>query len=218
MADKIRVLIVDDHTILRDGVRLLLEMQPDVEVVGEAADGEDAIRQADELRPDVVLMDIGMPGMNGIEATRVFKTRFPEIKVLVLTMHRTEDYFFETLNAGAYGYVLKGAATSEFIEAIRTVSRGEVFLDPTLTKKLLRKIKNSAKDPSGTDHAALTNREGEVLELLAQGFENKEVAEKLFVSVSTIHTHRTNLMRKLNLSSRRELLEYARRRGILDES
>jgi len=218
VAEKIRVLIADDHTILRDGLRLLLEAQPDIGVVGEAADGNDVIRQAGLLRPDVVLMDIGMPGTNGLEATRVLKTRFPDIQVLALTMHRSEEYFFEMLNAGASGYVLKGAATSEVIDAIRTVSRGEVFLRPTMTKRLLQSFINRATEPSGTSHTALTRREKEILELLAQGYENKEISEKLFVSLSTIHSHRTNLMRKLNLSSRRELVEFARSRGILGGS
>jgi len=216
--DRIRLLIADDHTLFRAGLRLLLEAEPDIEVVGEALDGAIAIELADSLRPNVVLMDIGMPGTNGLEATHAIKSRFPDMHVLVLTMHRSDEYFFEMLKAGASGYVLKGAETAELINAIRDVSRGEVFLQPTMTKRLLQDYVNRLGKENGPDRSVLTRRENEILRLLADGYSNKEIAERLFVSPSTIHSHRTNLMRKLNLSNRHELVLYARERGLLRDS
>ena len=215
MADKARVLIADDHTIVRSGVRLLLQAEPDIEVVGEALNGDEAVALAASLRPDVVLMDIAMPGMGGLEATRQIKARFPEMHVLVLTMHRSDEYFFEMLKAGASGYVLKGAETNELIGAIRAVARGEVFLYPTMAKQLLQDYLNRLKEGAGLSQPTLTPREREILRLLAEGYSNKEIAERLIVSPSTIHSHRTNLMRKLNLSSRHDLIRYARERGLI---
>ena len=215
MSDKVRVLIADDHTIVRSGVRLLLQAEPDIEVVGEALNGDEAVALAASLRPDVVLMDIAMPGMGGLEATRQIKARFPEMHVLVLTMHRSDEYFFEMLKAGASGYVLKGAETNELIGAIRAVARGEVFLYPTMAKQLLQDYLNRLKEGAGLPQPTLTPREREILRLLAEGYSNKEIAERLIVSPSTIHSHRTNLMRKLNLSSRHDLIRYARERGLI---
>ena len=215
MSDKVRVLIADDHTIVRSGVRLLLQAEPDIEVVGEALNGDEAVALAASLRPDVVLMDIAMPGMGGLEATRQIKARFPDMHVLVLTMHRSDEYFFEMLKAGASGYVLKGAETNELIGAIRAVARGEVFLYPTMAKQLLQDYLNRLKEGAGLSQPTLTPREREILRLLAEGYSNKEIAERLIVSPSTIHSHRTNLMRKLNLSSRHDLIRYARERGLI---
>lgn len=215
MADKVQVLIADDHTIVRSGLRLLLQAEPDIEVVGEALNGDEAVALAESLRPDMVLMDIAMPGMDGLEATRQIKARFPEMHVLVLTMHRSDEYFFEMLKAGASGYVLKGAETNELIGAIRAVARGEVFLYPTMAKQLLQDYLNRLKEGAGLPQPTLTPREREILRLLAEGYSNKEIAERLIVSPSTIHSHRTNLMRKLNLSSRHELIQYARKRGLI---
>jgi two-component system response regulator NreC len=207
------VLIADDHTIVRSGVRLLLEGEPDIEVVGEALDGSEALALAETLRPDVVLMDITMPGIDGLEATRQIKARWPDIKVLALTMHRAEEYFFEMLQAGASGYVLKAAETGELIHAVRVVAQGEVFLYPAMARQLvqdyLNRVGDAASDPS------LSPRENEILRLLAEGYSSKEIAEKLVVSPSTVHTHRNNLMSKLGLSNRRELIQYAQRRGLL---
>ncbi len=217
MLNKTRVLIADDHTIVRSGVRLLLQAEPDIEVVGEALNGDEAIALAETLQPDVILMDIGMPGTNGLEATRQIKTRFPEIRILVLTMHRSDEYFFEMLRAGASGYILKSAETNDLIHALRTVSRGEVFLYPTMAKQLLNDYLDRSKDEEGAGHALLTPREKEILRLLADGFSNKEIAEHLVVSPSTVHSHRTNLMQKLNLSNRHELIQYARDRGLLHD-
>ncbi len=215
MAKKTRVLIADDHTIVRSGVRLLLQAEPDIEVVGEALDGGQAVTMAESLRPDVVLMDIAMPGTSGLEATRQIKGRFPEMCVLVLTMHRSDEYFFEMLKAGASGYILKGADTSELIGAVRTVARGEVFLYPAMAKELLQDYLSRLQESNSSGQPALTSREKEILRLLAEGHSNKEIAERLVVSPSTIHSHRTNLMKKLNLSSRYELIQYARQRGLI---
>lgn len=214
MTDQTRVIIVDDHTIVRSGVRLLLGGEPDIEVVGEALDGCEALTLAETLRPDVVLMDIAMPGMDGLEATRRIKARWPDINVLVLTMHRTDEYFFEMLEAGASGYVLKSAETGELINAVRVVGRGEVYLYPTMARRLVKDYLSRSGGTVASD-PSLSPREQEVLQLLAEGYSNKEIAEELVVSPSTVHTHRTNLMRKLGLSSRRELIQYARERGLL---
>ena len=215
MSEKIRVLIADDHTIVRAGVRLLLEAEPDIEVVGEAVNGNEAMSLTESLKPEVVLMDIAMPDTNGLDATRLLKERFPETHVLVLTVHRSEEYFFEMLKAGASGYVLKGAETSELIDAVRCVSRGEAFLHPTMTRQLLQDYLDRLRQADDPHDSLLTRRENEILRLLADGYSTKEIAERLFVSSSTIHSHRTNLMRKLNLSTRHELVQYARRHGLL---
>ena len=214
MTDRIRVLVADDHTIVRSGLRLLLEAEPDIEVVGEAGDGNEALALVESLHPEVVLIDIAMPGLDGMEATRRIKARWPEIHVLALTMHRTDEYFFEMLKAGASGYILKGAETSELINAVRTVWRGEVFLHSAIAQKLVQDYLNrtAIKTESG---AALSPREEQILRLLADGYSNNEIAEKLVISPSTVHTHRGNIMAKLGLNSRRELIQYARQRGLI---
>jgi two-component system response regulator NreC len=216
----IRVLIADDHTIFRAGVRLLLEGESDISVVGEALNGDEAIALAETLQPQLVLMDIAMPGTSGLEATRVIRQNWPEIQVLVLTMHRSDEYFFEVLKAGAAGYVLKSADTHELIGAVRAVARGEVFLYPAMAKQLLRDYLERSREPgeAANGQPALTPREREILNLLVEGYSNKEIAERLVLSASTVHSHRTNLMKKLNLSTRHELIQYARRRGLIRDS
>lgn len=214
MDSRIRVLIADDHTIVRSGVRLLLEAEPDIEVVGEALDGLEAISLAEALHPDVILMDIAMPGMDGLEATVHIKNSLPDTNVLVLTMHRTDDYFFEMLDAGASGYILKGAQTEELINAVRVVNRGEIFLYPAVASKL---VENYLSRNEGADNPdlALSRREKEILKFLADGYSNKEIADKLVISPSTVHSHRSNLMNKLGLNTRHELVSYARQIGLL---
>jgi len=215
MSKQICVLIADDHAIVRYGVRQLLEAEPDIAVVGEAVDGNQAVALTAELQPDVVLMDIGMPDMDGLEATQQIKAQWPAVNVLALTMHRSEEYFFEMLKKGASGYILKGAETSDLIHAVRVVARGGVFLYPTMAQKLVRDYltlkggEGTAVDPQ------LSPRENEILQLLAAGYSSKEIADKLVISASTVHTHRTNLMQKLGLNSRHELIQYARQRGLL---
>jgi two-component system response regulator NreC len=216
VADQISVLIADDHTIVRSGVRLLLEAESDIRVVGEALNGREALELAESLQPDVVLMDISMPEMDGLEATKQLKTRFPHINVLVLTMHRSDDYFFEMLKVGASGYILKGAKTSELINAVRIVQRGEVFLYPSMTQKLVQGYLQLANwEDEG--EPSLSPREKEIFRLLAEGYSNKEIAEKLVISPSTVHSHRGNLMDKLGLGNRRELIQYARKRGLIQK-
>lgn len=217
MADPIRVLIADDHTIVRAGVRLLLDTEPDIQVVGEALNGQEAVDLAEKLRPNVTLMDIAMPGMDGLQATRHIKARFPDIHILVLTMHRSDEYLFEMLKAGASGYVIKGAETDELIHAVRVVAQGQVFLYPTIAGKLVNEYLNLSVQRNETG-PALSPREKEIVALLAEGFSNKEIADKLVVSLSTVYTHRSKLMTKLGLTSRYELIQYARQKGILRDS
>jgi two-component system response regulator NreC len=214
VSNHIRVLIADDHTIVRSGVRLLLAAEDDIDVIGEALDGYEAMSLAEKLQPDVILMDISMPEMDGLEATRRIKARYPQIQVLVLTMHRSDEYFFEMLKAGASGYILKGAKTNELIDAVRVVSHGEIFLYPTMAQKLVQGYLDLEAGEHETGDA-LSPRETEILSLLAEGYSNKEIAEKLVVSPSTVHSHRSNLMNKLGLSNRRELIQYARQQGLI---
>lgn len=214
MATVIRILIADDHTIFRSGLRLLLDSEPDMEVVGEAQDGKQAIEMAEKNTPDVVLMDIGMPVLSGIEATRTIHQRMPDVNVLVLTMHRSDEYFFEMLEAGASGYLLKGAETNELISAVRSVAKGEVFIYPSMTKRLVEEYLRQSLHES-SDGPRLTPRERLIMKMISEGYSNKEIAEQLVISPSTVHSHRTNLMHKLNLNTRHELVQYARQQGLI---
>jgi two-component system response regulator NreC len=214
VSDIIRVLIADDHTIVRSGLRLLLEAEPDLDVVAEAVDGGDALALVESLQPDVVLMDIAMPGIDGLQATRVIKERWPQIQVLVLTMHRQEEYFFEMLKAGASGYLLKGAETNDLINAIRVVHQGEVWLYPSLAQRLVKDYISRATGER-MPQSILSPREQEILTLLAEGYDNNAIAEKLVISPSTVHTHRSNIMNKLGLNTRHELVQYARQNGLI---
>lgn len=217
MAETIRVLIVDDHTIVRAGIRLLLQAEDDIQVVGEAGDGETAVAAVAELRPDVVLMDVAMPGISGLEATRTIKHRWPDVQVLALTMHRSDDYFFRMLEAGASGYVLKGADPGELITAIRIVHRGQVFLYPTLAKKLVTDYLDRVRSGEvQAPYANLTDREIEVLRLIAEGRTSAEIGELLHLSPHTVQSYRRALMEKLNLHDRVELVKYAIRRGLIE--
>ena len=217
MPMKIRVLIAEDHAIVRQGIRLLLDGQPDVEVVAEAADGRQAIALVEQVEPNVVLMDLAMPGINGLEATHTIKKRFPQVQVVALTVHESDEYFFQMIEAGAVGYVLKGADPALLLEAIRTAHQGEVFLHPPLTTKLVRDSLRRAR--SGEARALyddLTEREREVLRLIAEGHTNQEIADLLCISLSTVQTHRTHVMEKLKLRKRSELIDYALRQGLLN--
>lgn len=216
MSDRIRVLIADDHTIVRSGLRLLLEAEQDIDVIGEALEGSQALNMVEQHLPDVVLMDITMPGMDGLEATHQIKARWPQIHVLVLTMHRSDEYFFEMLKAGASGYILKGAETSDLIHALRVVKRGEVFLYPTMAQKLVKDYVSLIQGGVETG-SSLSPREKEILRSMSDGCSTKEIAEKLVISPSTVHSHRSNLMTKLGLSNRRELIQYARQRGLIQD-
>lgn len=217
MANEIRVLLADDHALVRSGLRLLLEAQPDMKIIGEAENGADAIRYTVELRPDVVLMDIEMPGMNGIEATRRIKAESSATAVLALTMYEDDQYFFEMLRAGAAGYVPKRAAPDELVSAIRAVSRGEVFLYPSLAGRLVQDyLQRREADEQEAPVDDLTLREQEVLKLIAEGLSNGEIGEQLVISAKTVDRHRENIMRKLNLHNRVDLVKYALRKGLID--
>ncbi len=214
--DKIRILLADDHTVLREGIRALLNEQPDMAVVGEVEDGRWAVHLAHELRPHVVLMDIAMPLLNGLEATRQIKRDHPEIRVLVLTMHDNEEYVRQVLAAGASGYVLKRAAASELVSAIRAVHRGEAVLSPAVTRVLIEDYLRQGgahREPAPDD---LTPREAEVLQLIAEGYTSKKIAELLGLSVKTVQAHRASLMQKLNVHDRGDLIKYAIQKKIIE--
>ncbi len=213
----IRVLLAEDHTIVREGLRLLLESQPDIEVVAEAGSGREAVHLAQEHRPDVVIIDLRMPEMNGLEATRLIRELVPETQVLVLTMYESDEYFFQAIEAGAAGYVLKKAATEELVQAVRAVAQGEAFLHPSMARRLLEEYwqrKQPAASVSGL--AALSDREREVFMLLAQGLTNQQIAEKLVISPSTVQTHRAHIMEKLGLQTIADLIRYAIRCGLIE--
>jgi len=214
MMAKIHVLVADDHTIVREGVSLLLQSEPDIEVVGEARNGREAVDKALQLRPDVVLMDMAMPELNGLEATKQIKGARSEAHVLVLTVHESDEYFFQALQAGASGYVLKGATSAELVAAVRAVYSGGIYLHPAVAEKLVAEYLK--RDSSQTNqHDSLTPREKEVLILIAEGATNQKIASKLVLSASTVQTHRANIMEKLNLHNRAELIKYAIRQGLI---
>jgi DNA-binding NarL/FixJ family response regulator len=214
--NKIRVLIADDHVIVREGLRTLLEAQSNIEVVGEATGGEEAVNKTKDVQPDVVLMDITMPGMNGLEATRQIRKNSPDVKILVLTMHEDDDYFFSILEAGASGYFIKGGSSSELISALQAVWRGDVFIYPTMAKKLLSDYLQRVKTGQDEEnYDGLTERQREILKLIAEGHTNQEIADLLVLSVATVQTHRAHIMAKLGLRSRTELIKYAIRRGFI---
>ncbi len=210
----VRILLVDDHAMLRDGVRMVLETHPGFEVVGTADNGRDAVRLVEELRPDIAVLDIAMPELNGLEATRAIRECCRETEVIVLSMHEGEEYLREALRAGAAGYVLKRAAAKELVAAINAIQRGESYLDPALTRTLIsdyvRQVERGDEAPD-----SLTERELEVLKLVAEGMTNRQIALKLNISIKTVQTHRANLMDKLNLHDRTELVRYAIRRGLI---
>jgi NarL family two-component system response regulator LiaR len=212
MSQTIRVLIVDDHTIVRKGIRALLTEIVGLEVVGEAADGQEAIVQADRLRPDVILMDLGMPRMDGIEATRQIKTRQPESRVLVMTSFATDEKVLPAIKAGALGYLLKESAPADLVQAIHQIYHGESSLHPVIARKVLQEIAHPPDRPPTTD--PLTEREAEVLRLVAQGLDNQDIAEKLHVSAPTVRTHVSNIMGKLYLANRVQAALYALREGL----
>ena len=213
---KIRVLIVDDHGIVRAGIRSLLEDQADIEVVGEAGSGWKAIELAIRLQPDVVLMDIAMGDLSGLEATQEIRERAPDVNVLALTMHDREEYFFAMLRAGALGYVLKESEPDELLAGIRAVHRGEAFLSPAVTKAVLEDYLIQRTDQAQPRFDNLTLREQEVLRLAAEGKTTREIADMLHLSVKTIEKHRSSMMRKLGLQSLPDLIKYAIRKGLIE--
>jgi DNA-binding NarL/FixJ family response regulator len=214
--NKISVLLVDDHTIVRKGLRSLLDAEADIQVIGEAEDGREAVEKVGRLRPQVVVMDITMPGLSGLEATRQIKERFPQVQVVVLTMHTAEEYICQILRARASGYVVKRAAPSELISAVRAAYRGESFLSPLVSKTVIEEYLRQAEALAGENsYETLTPREREVLQLIAEGHSNRRIAELLCLSVKTVQSHRANLMRKLDIHSTAELTQYAIRKGVI---
>jgi len=214
--NKVRILLADDHTILRDGIRSLLEDEPDMVVIGEAEDGRSAVKLACQLKPDVVLMDIAMPLLNGLEATRQIKHDCPQVKVLILTMHENEEYIRQVLASGAMGYILKDAAARELLDAIRAVQHGEAVLSPAITRLVIENYLRWGDLQSENPSNGLSPREREVLQLIAEGYSNKEIAEILCISIKTVQAHRMNLMSKLDLHDRADLIKYAIQRKIID--
>jgi two-component system response regulator NreC len=212
----VRLLLVDDHEIVRAGIRSLLDRYLDLDVVGEAASGEEAVSLANELRPDVVLMDVSMRDMDGVEATRRITALIPEVKVLALTIHEEEAYFFEMLKAGASGYVPKRSSPEILLTAIRVVAEGQVFLHPVVAGTLVRDYlrgASSGEEPAASD--GLTPRQREVLTLIAEGLSNQEIAADLDISVRTVERHRENIMKRLDLHTRVDLFKYALRKGLI---
>jgi two-component system response regulator NreC len=219
--DRIRILIVDDHPVVRAGLCTLLSAHADMEVVGEADTGDQAVARTVALAPDVVVMDVTMEGMGGLEATREIRERAPDTKVLVLTVHKSVQYLRRALDAGATGYVLKQAADTELAVAVRVVHRGEVFVYPVFTRVLLGDLAHpgQAADVAVPDsYDDLSPREKQVLRLVALGYTNRQIADQLFLSTKTVGTYRSRLMSKLNLKSRPALVRYALKRGLLDSA
>ncbi len=213
---QIRILLADDHTIIRSGLRLLLEQQPDFKVVAEAGDGREAVELVSRHHPEVTVLDIGMPQLNGIEATQQIVSREPRTQVVILSMHSDEGYVLRALKAGARAYILKNSADADLIRAVRSVSEGKSFFSPVISKMLLEDYIRQIRDKEVEDsYDLLTPREREILQLLAEGKTNKEVAKILNLSLYTVETHRGNILEKLNLHGVPELILYAVRKGII---
>ncbi|OGO22470.1 MAG: DNA-binding response regulator [Chloroflexi bacterium RBG_16_50_9] len=213
---KIRVLVVDDHTIVRDGICALLALAGDIEVVGEAANGSEALNKVKELSPDVVLMDIAMPIMGGLEATRRIHKEFPKTKVLVLTQYDDKEYVFPVIESGASGFISKAGASSELVSGIRAVYQGDSYLSPSVARLMVENYQHTAGERSKQDtYNQLTERERDVLKLLAEGYSTQEIANMLVVTPKTVEGHKTNLMAKLDIHNRIDLVKYALRKGII---
>lgn len=214
---KIKLLVADDHKIFRQGIKMLLEEESDLQVVGEASDGREAVKKATELKPDVILMDIAMANLNGLEATRQIKKQLPSAKVIMVTMHKNEEYVLQSFQAGASGFILKEGAVEELVSAIRSINSGKSFLSPSISKTLIdaymRKMETGKTE---TPFDLLTDREREVLQLIAEGYTNREVAKSLFISVKTVEAHRAHIMQKLNIHDIAKLVKYAIQKGLVD--
>lgn len=214
---KIKVVIADDHAVVREGIKMILSREPDIEIVGEASNGREALDLVATAKPIVVVMDISMPEMGGIEATRRVKEAYPKVNVLALTMHEDESYVFQLLKAGASGYVLKRGAAQDLVQAIRSAARGEAFLYPSVARSVLADyLKRVQSGEERHRYDGLTDREREILALIAEGLSNQEIAQKLFISIKTVQTHRTHIMEKLDLHNRAQLVRYAIRKGLIE--
>ena len=216
MIEKQRILIVEDHTILREGLKSLLSSHPDFEIVGEAGDGLEAVRAVDRVQPNLILMDLSMPRMDGIAAIREIKKKWPKIRVLALTVHKTEEYIMAALSSGADGYILKDATHAELLEAIRIILSGKRVLSPSISEKVIEGyLDGKRKVPLKSSWDTLTRREREILKLIGEGNKNKEIAEYLCISPKTVEKHRANIMDKLNLHNASALTAYAIEKGLI---
>jgi two-component system response regulator NreC len=209
------ILLADDHRIVRQGLRALLEAEPDFSLVGETGDGLEAIQLAERLQPDVIVLDLMMPGINGLEATRQISDNCPQTRVVILSMHADEAYVLEALRNGASGYVLKDSSADDLVRAVREVEAGRRYLSPPLSERAIEAYTRKAQETSLDPYEKLTNREREVLHLAAEGHSSTEIAERLSISSRTVETHRANMMRKLDLHSQTDLIRYALKRGII---
>ncbi len=217
MEKKLSIVLADDHTILREGLRALLTADSSFEIVGEARDGREAVRCIEKLGPDLLLMDLSMPRMSGMDAIREIKKRYPETKIIALTVHKTEEYLLTTLQAGADGYVLKDATHDELIMAIKNVMGGKSYLSPGVSEKVIEGyLEGKEITRSRSSWETLSQREREVLKLIAEGYKNKEIAEDLCISLKTVEKHRANLMKKLDLHNAATLTVYAVERGLVN--
>ena len=216
MEKNLRIVLAEDHTILREGLRALLSADPAFKIVGEAQDGRDAVRCVEKLSPDLMLMDLSMPRMSGMDAIREIKKRFPETKVIALTVHKTEEYLLTTLQAGADGYVLKDATHKELVMAINSVMEGKPYLSPGVSEKVIEGyLEGKESSQAVSSWETLSQREREVLKLIAEGYKNKEIAEELCISFKTVEKHRANLMKKLDLHNAAALTVYAVEKGLV---
>jgi len=215
---KLRILLADDHKIVRDGLKLLIDTQPDMRVIGEAANGKEALQKARELKPDVIVMDLSMPELNGLQATRMLKSERPDLKIVVLTAHEDESYLGQLCKAGASGYVLKRSAGEDLIQAINDVAKGGVHYEATLASKALARQMAGPAPAREMGTPDLSDRERNVLSLLAWGYSNKEIAGELTLSVKTVETYKLRISEKLRLRSRTEMVQYAVRQGWLNET
>jgi two-component system response regulator NreC len=215
---KLRIMLAEDHLTVREGIKLLINSQPDMEVIGEVGDGGAAIREAQKIVPDIVVMDVSVPNVNGLKATKRLKLSAPNIKVLTLTRHTDDAYLQQLIESGASGYVLKQSAPTELIRAIRTIASGKNYLDPALTEKMFGGFKSRMHSLRGVSKAALTDREAEVLRYIALGYSNKEIAEMMQVSAKTIEAHKANAMRKMDMHSRIDIVRFAILQGWMEEN
>ena len=217
MTQKYKVIIAEDHAIVRDGLKSILLSEADLEIVDEIEDGLKAVRSATKYKPDLILMDISMPKMNGLEATREIKKKFPDMKILILTIHKNDEHILESLKAGANGYVLKESTYTELMVAIRQTLKGKYYLSPGISDSIVRCLETGTNTDCFTTWDKLTKREREIIKLIAEGYKNREIAEQLFISKKTVEKHRANLMRKLKLHNAVELTVFAVKKGLISE-